>query len=140
MRLWAPALAGMSALMFSPLNAAEPVYLDELTAMSVGSFSTIAQAREDSRYGVAEAEIVRIWPDRTDGVWLYQEQALIGESAAAVDRAMKAKPYFQRVIHSVETAPGTVSRSVHRLKEPKEALGAWKSNKPLSGLSPEDLI
>lgn len=127
-------------LAFWAASLLQAAYLDELTAMTVGSFSTIAQAREDGRYGVAEAEIVRVWPDRTDGVWLYQEQALIGESAARRDRAMKARPYFQRVVHSVETAPGIVTRFVHKLKEPQRALGAWKSKAPLAGLSPDDLM
>ncbi len=123
-------------------NAAEAPkvdYLAELTAMTVGSFSTIEHAKRDARYGVAEAEIVRIWPARTDGVWLYQEQALLGESAAKFDRSLKAKPYFLRVIHSVETAPGVVTRTVHRLKNPAAALGAWKTKTPLAGLLPDDL-
>ena len=102
-------------------------HLPELTAITVGSFSTIEQARRDARYGVAESEIVRIWPERTDGVWLYQEQALLGDSAATRDDAMKDKPYFLRVIHSVETAPGVVTRTVHRLEDPSKALGAWRT-------------
>lgn len=126
--------------MFSSLSAAEPSYLDELTAMTVGSFSTIDQARRDSRYGVAEAEIVRIWPERRDGVWMYQEQTLLGETAATVDPAMKAKPYFARVIHSVEDKPGVVTRTVHRLKAPDKALGAWKTVAPLRRLTPDDLL
>ncbi|MBY0422223.1 MAG: chromophore lyase CpcT/CpeT [Parvularculaceae bacterium] len=120
-------------------DAPKQGYLGELTAITVGTFSTLEHAQRDARYGVAEAEIVRVWPDRQDGVWLYQEQALIGESAATVDAAMKAKPYFLRVIHSVETAPGVVTRTVHRLNDPSKALGAWKSKTPLAGLSPADL-
>jgi hypothetical protein len=115
-------------------------HLPELTAMTVGSFSTVDQAQRDSRYGVAEAEIVRIWPERTDGVWLYQEQSLLGETAASADPAMKAKPYFARVIHSVETESGVVMRTVHRLKDPQKALGAWKKASPLKGLTPKDLL
>lgn len=120
-------------------DSASTAFLLELTTLSVGSFSTLDQARRDGRYGVAEAEIVRIWPERTDGVWLFQEQALLGESAAKIDHAMKARPYFLRVVHSVETAPGVVTRTVHRLKDPARALGAWKLKAPLAGLSPADL-
>lgn len=120
--------------------AAAPSYLDELIGISVGSFSTIEQATRDSRYGVAESEIVRIWPERTDGQWLYQEQAFLGESAAKTDPSMKGKPYFARVIRSVEISPGVVDRSVYRLKSPQKAQGAWKSKAPLAGLSPDDLL
>jgi hypothetical protein len=131
--LVAAAVASASAL------AAEPSYLDELTALSVGSFTTLEQARRDARYGVAEAEVRRIWPKRTDGHWLYQEQALLGESAAAIDPAMKEKPYFARVIRSIEIAPGVVERSVHKLKDPARARGGWRAGAPLDGLSPDDL-
>ena len=46
------------------------------------------------RYGIAESEIVRIWPEREDGVWLYQEQAFLGETASAVDPAASS-PCFR---------------------------------------------
>ena len=133
-----------SALLASSAQASGVVvnygYLDESTAMTAGSFTTIEQAQRDTRYGVAEAEIVRIWPDRKDGHWFYQEQALLGETAAAIDPAMKEKPYFARVIHSVEVSPGVVMRAVHRLKDPSAAKGAWKSKAPLAGLSETDLM
>ena len=140
-----PAVAAAIAAAFAieaHAFAAEPgaAYLEELSALSVGSFTTRAQAERDSRYGVAEAEIVRIWSERDDGVWLYQEQALLGETAAAVDPAMKDAPYFARVVHSVEIAPGVVRRTVHRLKDPAAAKGAWRAAAPLSGLSPDDLL
>lgn len=113
--------------------------LDELTALSVGSFTTIGQAQRDERYGVAEAEIVRIWPERSDGVWTYQEQAFLGDGPKSLDQPMKNKPYFMRVIHSVETAPGVVRRTVHKLKDPRNAIGAWRGEAPLASMSPEDL-
>jgi hypothetical protein len=115
-------------------------HLAESSAMTTGSYTTVDQARRDSRYGVAEAEIVRIWPERRDGHWFYQEQALLGENAATIDRSMKEKPYFARVIHSIEISPGVVRRTVHRLKDAAAAKGAWKSKEPLAGLSPDDLL
>lgn len=114
-------------------------YHDELTALSLGSFTTAEQSARDQRYGVAEAEIVRIWPDNQDGVWLYQEQAFMGDSPDDVDPAMKDRPYFARVTHSVEVEPGVVRRSVHKLKDPAAAAGGWKAETPLSGLDPDDL-
>lgn len=134
----AAAFAAMIGL--TAASAAETFYLDELISISVGSFTTRTQAERDPRYGVAEAEIVRVWPERTDGRWLYQEQAFLGESARKIDPAMKDKPYFARVIRSVEVSPGVVERSVYKLKAPKKAQGAWKTEAPLAGLSPDDLL
>jgi hypothetical protein len=128
------------ALFAAAASASPSTHLEELTAISVGAFTTIEQAARDPRYGVAEAEIVRIWPERTDGVWLYQEQAFLGESATDIDPAMKSRPYFARVIRSVETAPGVVERSVYRLKSQEAAQGAWKAAAPLADLSPDDLF
>ncbi|MEM9169127.1 MAG: chromophore lyase CpcT/CpeT [Pseudomonadota bacterium] len=114
-------------------------YIDELADLSVGSFTTAAQSARDDRYGVAEAEIVRIWPDRDDGLWLYQEQAYLGDQPGAVDLAMKNRPYFARVVRSVETAPGVVRRTVHKLKRPDAAVGAWRDAAPLANFGPDDL-
>lgn len=132
------ARATLAALLLAaaPASAGE---LDELTRLSVGSFTTAAQSARDERYGVAEAEIVRIWPERADGVWLYQEQAFLGDAPASADRAMKDRPYFARVVHTVEVAPGVVERFVHKLKDPAAAQGAWKRPAPLAGLDPDDL-
>jgi hypothetical protein len=127
-------------LLAASAATAEPSRLDELTALSVGSFTSVEQSSRDPSYAVAEAEIVRIWPGRTDGVWLYQEQSLLGERPDAVDPAQKEKPYFARVIHSVEEAPGVVRRTVHRLKDPQRAKGGWRSKTPLAELRPEDLL
>jgi len=111
----------------------------ELLALSLGSFTSLEHARRDARYGVVEAEAVRIWPDRRDGYWLYQEQAFLGERPDAVDRAAKGAPYLARVIHSVEVEPGVVRRTPYRLHDPDAALGAWREDEPLAGLSPDDL-
>lgn len=113
---------------------------DELTAISTGSFSTLQHAIENPGYGVAEAEIVEIWPGQADDeIWFYQEQAFLGETPETIDPAMKARPYFARVIRSVETEPGIVRRSVYKLKKPEMAAGRWKDAAPLERLSPEDL-
>lgn len=114
-------------------------YHAELLALSLGSYTTLEHAESDDRYGVVEAEIVRIWPDRKDGYWLYQEQAFLGQTPDAIDMSNKDKPYLVRVIHSVEVEPGVVRRTPHRVKDQAAILGAWREETPLSALSPEDL-
>jgi hypothetical protein len=134
-------LAAVAITMLGSAAASEaPSYLDELTELTVGSFTTVEQSARDPLYGVAEAEIVRIWPKRTDGVWLYQEQALLGDRPDALDSGAKERPYFARVIHSVEAAPGIVTRTVHRIKDAAKVQGAWKKAEPLASLSPDDLL
>lgn len=112
----------------------------ELTRLTVGSFSTLKHARENTGYGVAEAEIVEIWRDKkADEVWFYQEQALLGENADEIDLSQKDRPYFARVIRSVETEPGIVRRSIHKLKDAESVRGAWRNETPLANLSRDDL-
>ncbi|MEM9705271.1 MAG: chromophore lyase CpcT/CpeT [Pseudomonadota bacterium] len=114
-----------------------PTYLDELADLSVGSFTTVEQSARDDRYGVAEAEIIRIWSGRSDGVWLYQEQAYLGDRPNAVDRAAKERPYFARVIHNTEVSPGVVRRTVHKITDAERVRGAWNDPTLFSSLSPE---
>ena len=133
-------VAGVLALNSAAMaEESAETYHHELTALSVGSFSTLEHAKRDSGYGVAEAEIVRIWPDRNDGVWLYQEQALLGYDVAELDATMKDRPYFARIIHSREIEPGIVKRTIHKLKNASQAQGAWQEQEPLKTFSPSNL-
>ena len=69
-----------------------------------GSFSSAAQAADDpENYFDIRLEMVPIWSERSDGPWLYVEQA----AASALDR-----PYRQRVYHLVETEDGGTQRRV----------------------------
>lgn len=120
-------------------GSAAPAFHDELTNLTVGSFSTLQHAKENSGYGVAEAEVIQIWHDRGDGVWFYQEQALLGESADAIDPANKSAPYFVRVIKSTEIESGVVRRSIHKLINPEVARGAWRDPAQFNGVSVDDL-
>jgi len=120
-------------------DSAAPTFHEELTQLTVGSFSTLQHAIENSGYGVAEAEIVQIWQDRDDGVWFYQEQAFLGESAETIDPAKKDAPYFARVINSTEIETGVVRRTVHKLKNPESARGGWRNPALFDGISVDDL-
>jgi hypothetical protein len=103
-----------------PTNAAE-----EYAALLIGSFSSEQQANADARYDVVEARVVRIWPERADGVWLYQEQALLGP-ASAVDASARLRPYFQRIVHLQTVGPGLVRGRSHRMLDSAAAVGAWR--------------
>jgi hypothetical protein len=69
-----------------------------------------------------EAEVVRIWPGRTDGIWFYQEQAIIG-GAGAPPNASKTRPYFQRVGQVRRLPDGSIRRDNYVLKDPARFVG-----------------
>lgn len=114
-------LASAAMLMISLAVSADPVLNDYSTAI-VGSFTSAAQSREDERYDAVEAEVVRIWPDRTDGIWIYQEQAIVG-GAGAPQGASKNRPYFQRIGHIRRLPDGRLRRDNYVLKDPRRFVG-----------------
>jgi len=97
-----------------------------------GSYSSAAQSQSDSEYKNIVLHMKPIWMDRTDGRWLYVEQAM----QEAAD-----KPYRQRVYHLVHHDDGAVESLVFEL--PGDALqyaGAWKQAQPLNELLPSQLL
>jgi CpeT protein len=111
---------------------------ERMVAMMVGSFSSAEQAKVDpENYRDIRLHMARIWPERTDGAWLYVEQA----AATALD-----KPYRQRVyrVHAEPAAVGggevVVVSEVFVL--PGDAVrfaGAWREPAKLAGVTPEQL-
>jgi hypothetical protein len=96
--------------------------LDDYAAAVTGTFSSARQSQEDRRYDVVEAEVVRIWPQRTDGLWPYQEQAILPVTGAAAG-ASKEKPYLQRVGHVYRLPDGRLRRDNYVLKDPARFVG-----------------
>ncbi len=119
-------LAAIFALSAAPALAQTPSPAEEFAQLAVGTFSSIDQARSDDRYDVVEAHIVRIWPERADGVWLYQEQAILGDDPARLDESARQRPYFQRVVKLETVGPGLVRRTWYELADPRAAIGAWR--------------
>ena len=109
----------------------DPALIDYARTVT-GRFSSVAQHRRDPRYDEVEARIVRIWPERTDALWLYQEQAvLIG---AASPEAGRAKPYFQFVARVVPIGQGLFRRDNYRVRD-----GARFGGARVGGLTEADL-
>lgn len=105
--------------------------LADLTKQLTGFFTTTEQAKQDTSFFDIHLHMVRIWPDRTDGVWLYVEQA---ESNAL------AKPYRQRVNHLWQVNDTLIHSQVYELPQPLRFVGAWKQTKRLNALTPDSLI
>jgi hypothetical protein len=122
-------LSLLALLVFSSLTTvqAKESTLDDYAEAVMGSFSSARQAQQDRSYDVAEAEVVRIWPQRTDGVWLYQEQAILAGRGAAAG-ASKEKPYFQRIGHVYRLSDGRLRRDNYVLKDPARFVGLGRLN------------
>jgi hypothetical protein len=110
--------------------AAEDPALDRLAAWMTGSFSSAAQAEADPEFRHIVLHMTRIWPDRSDGVWLYVEQAV----AEAPDQ-----PYRQRVYHVRRVGEDLFASSVFTVSDPQALVGAWRQDQPLAEIEPEYL-
>lgn len=64
--------------------------LEKLVEIMTGRYSSEAQSETDTSYFNISLVMVPIWTNRTDGKWLYVEQAVANNMA---------KPYRQRVYH-----------------------------------------
>jgi hypothetical protein len=101
-----------------------------------GAFSSTEQAQADpANFRDVHLHMAPIWVDRSDGPWLYVEQAM----ATSLD-----KPYRQRVYRLSANSDGTFTSAVYKLpEEPPERLaafiGAWSNPTPFATLSPSDL-
>ncbi len=112
-------------------SIATPSSMALLTVWLTGSFSTHAQSIADPQFHDLHIETISIWTDRTDGPWLYFEQA----SSTTVDQ-----PYKQRVLQLVENFDGTITMLAFELPAPALAhAGAWKFASPLNDLTPDVL-
>jgi CpeT protein len=125
--------AALSFVLVSSAVAADTattLALERLASLLTGTFSSADQALADKNYRNTTLHSVRIWTDRTDGPWLYVEQAL----AEAIDQ-----PYRQRVYQLAAAADGTLETRVFTLDDPINATGSWRKTVPLSDLTPTRL-
>lgn len=106
--------------------------LETLASWMTGSYSSAAQAEVDEDYHDIRLEMAPLWTDRTDGYWLYVEQAV----ASMVD-----KPYRRRVYHVHRKADGGLVSEVYALPEGDVVpVGAWRdTTKGFKGVAPGDL-
>ncbi len=130
----APAPAPAAPLSETAGMALAAAYGDQVT----GRFSSAAQHAADPRYDVVEARIVRIWPDRTDGIWLYQEQAIINQDGRTPEQA-RARPYFQFVARIAPLANGVLRRDNFRVLDGGKWVGMTADDARLAALGAADL-
>ena len=123
--------------MVSPVNAVDKDAatsksqgLSQLAEYLIGSFSSEEQSKADTQFFDIRLEIIPIWTDRKDAIWIYVEQA----SASAL-----SKPYRQRIYRLTEQREGQFVSEVYTLPEPEKFAGAFKDAGKFSQLTPDQL-
>jgi hypothetical protein len=105
--------------------------LQELVSWMSGSFSSAAQARADQDYLDIRMHLQPIWSERSDGRWLYVEQATVDQ---------QDQPYRQRIYQITRIGENLFEVRVFSLPDPGLFVGAWEHETPLADLAPESLI
>ena len=118
-------------LLLAGRAVAEPTTLERLASTMSGTYSTADQARGDQNFRDITLHLARIWPGRTDGPWLYLEQALTDAPE---------HPYRQRVYQLATRADVSFETRVFELTDPIGLTGAWKEPARFAKLDPSSLI
>lgn len=106
--------------------------VDRLAAWLSGSFDSSAQAAEDSEFLDISLHACRVWPSRTDGRWIYVEQARSEDP----DR-----PYRQRMYRVRHDGEGRLVSEVFAF--PAALLpdgGSWRNPAVLDAVEPSLLL
>jgi CpeT protein len=110
---------------------------DSVADLLVGSFTSAEQAKTDRDFREIHLHAIRVWTARTDGPWIYLEQAVAAEPL---------KPYRQRfyqirLSEHPDVVPGTVESRVYELPgDPLAFAGAWSEPARFDAISPDQLV
>jgi CpeT protein len=97
--------------------------------MMQGHYDSRDQAAADKAYFPIALAMVPIWPERSDGHWLYVEQAMADQPD---------KPYRQRVYRVYNGENGEVISAVYTFAEPERFVQGWCTGS-LAGLREDSL-
>lgn len=108
--------------------------VEKLAKQLEGSFASTKQSKTDFSYFDIRLHMARIWPDRTDGIWLYVEQARAD---------MLDKPYRQRCYRVYRREDGQLVSAVYNMSDPlaDKVANAWKGDlaATFKDISPDEL-
>jgi len=106
--------------------------VDRLADWLSGSFDSSAQALRDPAFLDISLHACRVWPSRTDGRWVYVEQA----RSDALDR-----PYRQRMYRVRFDGEGRLVSEVFAFPEGmRPAPGSWRDPSSLNEIVPDLLL
>lgn len=95
-----------------------------------GNFNTLEQSKADTNFFHIVLHMKTIWKDRTDGIWMYVEQAVGWK---------QEKPYRQRIYKISVLNENTIISEVFTFENPLKYTGSWKDETLLSDLSYDKL-
>jgi CpeT protein len=104
--------------------------INTLLTMMTGSFSSQNQAQVDTNFADIHLQMVQIWKERSDGFWLYVEQA---------DANYLDQPYRQRIYHLSQINDSTFQSAIFTMKDPLQFAGEWKKTNPLTSITADML-
>ncbi len=123
-------LTTLFTVLLASFGSVEAADLDRLVHYMCGSFSSAEQAMADPDFYDLRLVITPIWKSRTDGHWLYVEQA----SASRMN-----EPYRQRVYHVVKVDDTTFRSDVYDIDGRKRFAGGWSDPDFMNQLTPDSL-
>ena len=107
-------LVGCNASKHSNKHGIGDRSLIEFAKLMEGKFSSELQSKQDTSYFNISFVMSPIWTNRTDGIWLYVEQAV----STKLD-----KPYRQRVYHLQHPEENTFTSDIYTIKDAMQYAG-----------------
>lgn len=92
---------------------------EELTELLTGSFSSMAQAQQDTQYVAVNLNIVPVWEERT-GNWFYAEQSKVKNPD---------QPVQQRMYRVVQLSSERFKILDYTFRNPQVFAGKWETPK-----------
>ncbi len=123
-------LAGCTASKVKIATQANDPELEKLVELMSGKFSSAQQAKSDTDYFNISLIMTPIWTNRTDGKWLYVEQAV----ASKLD-----KPYRQRVYHLQHPSKNTFTSDIYTIKSALTFAGLHNDQSKAQKLTPDSI-
>ena len=117
---------------FFPWSPEKSANARQAAAWMTGDFDSFNQSQQNPAYLNITLRMKWIWPERTDGYWLYVEQAVAGSN-----------PYRQRVYKVGVATQSRIASEVYEflnVSDEQNAVGAWADENPLSDLGPDDFV
>lgn len=113
------------------ITSKRDVDVERLLPWMEGTFTSQAQHAADTTYGNDTIHCKRIWHDRSDGAWFYQEY---------IDGNASQRPAIQQVYNIRRIEQGMIELAIYRMKRPEPFIGGWKDTTLLAALLPGDLV
>lgn len=104
--------------------------LNLLVDFMKGFYSSEHHARRDTNIDGKVVAYEPIWKSRTDGAWLYVEQARLEKPQ---------KPYRQRIYHLQQQSDSTFSVAIFKIPNDSLYIGSHRDPSLLTDLQPEQL-